>query len=913
MSAQGHHVKVVQPTNLRVEHLDSALGLVVRRPRLSWWLPQGSSVQHAYRIETGEWDSGLVQADQSVLVPYGGPTLRTTERVEWRVKVWTDAGESEWSEPGWWEMGLLKPSDWMARWVEPGHNIDAAPFGPCPGFLLSHEFSLNGPIVTARVYATAHGIYELFLNGCRVGDAELTPGFTTYRKNLLVQTFDVTDLLNDGANTVSAVVSEGWFRQQLGAASTHTFGDGFALLVQLHALSPNGTLARIGTGPDWVWSTSDILSAGLVAGQISDLREGRSGAATGRERRWFPVQVRDYDLGRLCSSPAPPVRRVQTLQPASITRLSTDRQVVDLGQNINGWVRLDNLGPTGTTLNLTYGEALNADGDVTLDNILKPPDDLVAAGLIAAGLSPVGEESAHNSAFQVDQVTAAGIDGESFEPRHTTHGFRYVRIEGHPGALTPTDVTGVVVHTDLRRTGWFECSDERINRLHEVAVWTFRDNACDIPTDCPQRERLGWTGDWQIFVPAAAFLYDVAGFSTKWLRDVAAEQLPNGAVQWVAPMHVPEEPPLPFVGPDFVPTSAGWGDAAVIVPWEIYRAYGDEQLLVEQWPSMVAWVEYAARAARERRHPSRALARPTPSPHEEFLWDGGFHWGEWIEPPDDPYVCFRPDFAARDQAVVATAYLHRSARLLGQIARILGRETEAARHEQLADGARLAWQTEFINADGSLTVDTQAAHTRALAFELVPDELRAQTAQRLVELIRQADTHVATGFLSTGLLLPALAETGHLDVAYELLLRDTPPSWLTMIERGATTIWERWDGVDEHNVAQPGSLNHYSRGAVISFLHNYLSGIRLLNDAPAYRRFRIEPMLGGGVTWARAVHDSPYGRIESSWRVARRQFTLDVVVPPGASADVRLPNGDCVHAESGRASYSCSVPSAVSA
>jgi alpha-L-rhamnosidase len=441
-----------------------------------------------------------------------------------------------------------------------------------------------------------------------------------------------------------------------------------------------------------------------------------------------------------------------------------------------------------------------------------------------------------------------------------------------------------------------------LNRLHEAAVWSLRGNVCDIPTDCPTRERAGWTGDWQLYAPVAAFMYDVAGFSAKWLRDLAAEQEPDGLVHDCVPNPAPDEV-LRAIG--IAEGSAGWGDAAVIVPWEIYRAYGDARLLEEQWPSMVAWVENRARAASERRHLSRTVARPEPAPHKAFLLDTGFHFGEWLEPDEfasgfgDGFV---DDMAARgaaDSADVATAYLHRSASLLAEIAAVLG-DRDEARYRELAAATRAAWQAEFVLPDGSLARDTQANHVRALAFRLVPDELRSRTAERLVELVRRAGTHVGTGFLATPYLLGALADSGHLDVAYELLLRDTEPSWLTMLDRGATTIWELWNGIDADGIAR-GSLNHYSKGAVISFLHSSVAGIRVLE--PAYRRFRIAPQPGGGIRWARAVHDSPYGRIESSWRIEGEAFRLEVVVPPGTSAEVLLPDGRRLEAQAGTATY----------
>lgn len=858
------------PTGLRVEHLDEPLGLTVSTPRLSWRLPAGTRQQHAYQIRAGRWDSGRVDSDESLLVPYAGPALTSGERVEWGVKVWTDAGESAWAEPGWWEMGLLHQSDWVARWVRPPGGGLAAD-RPQPVWHLRGTCDVTEPVRRARLYATAHGLYELFLNGVRVGDLELTPGFTSYRSRLQVQVYDVTNLLRQGENVLAAVVSGGWLSW---APIYH--GEPLGLLAQLVIHDGDGQLSRFGTGADWTASTGAIRTADLQQGQIVDLRRQPSG--------WSAVVTKDVDAAILASSPAPPVRRVEELRPVSITRPAPDRYVVDLGQNINGWVRLSNLGPAGTTVTLTHGEALDAAGDVTLDHL-------------------AGTTGVHQEPFQRDEVTSAGREGEVFEPRHTTHGFRYVRVEGHPGPLTDVDVTGVVVHTDLRRTGWFECSDERVNKLHEAVVWSFRDNAVDVPTDCPTRERAGWTGDWQIFVPTAAFLYDVAGFSEKWLRDLATEQGADGIVGHFAPA---------AQGPIHHPFgSAGWGDAAVLVPWTIYRAYGDRDLLEQQWPSMTAWIGYAAGWARDRRHATRIAARPEPAAHEQYLWDTGFHWGEWLEPDalvrggDSISV---DELYTADHGSVATAYLSHSAHIVARIARLLGRDDGA--HTALADAARSAWQQEFLGPDGVLSPDSQATCVRALAFDLVPERLRPVIARRLVELIRKVDTHLGTGFLATAQLLPVLADNGHLDLAYELLLQDTEPSWLTMIERGATTVWEHWSGLDENGLpgapAGVGSLNHYSKGAVVAFLHQYVAGIQSVE--PGYRRFAVAPRPGGGLSWARGRHDCPYGLIESAWRIDEGTFVLDVTVPPGTTAAVRLPDGQVTEIGPGTHRLHCPVP-----
>jgi alpha-L-rhamnosidase len=868
------------PDHLRVEHVDRALGIDTTVPRFSWWLPAGTHRQLAYRIQADNgWDTRRVEGSESVLVPYTGDGLRSSQRVSWRVMVWTDLGESGWSPANSFELGLLDEDDWSAQWIEPVQP-EPGPPGARGAMRLRGEVWLERPVVQARLYATAHGIYELFVNDRRADDAELTPGYTAYSHRLQVQTFDVTGELAPGANALGVLLSDGWFRGQTGLTRAHDqWGSRLAFLGQLQVRYDDGTAAVFGTGAGWRSADSHIEAADLIAGQSSDLRRRQAGWSRPGfdDSGWDRVAIADHGYARLVGSPAPAVRRVEEVVPVSLTRVGR-AQVFDLGQNINGWARLGNLGSEGTALTLTHGEAVDADGDVTTAHLD------VSVPFIPHPL-PAG---------QVDRVISSGRAGEAFEPRHTTHGFRYVRVEDHPDELTTADLSGVVVHSDMTRTGWFHCDNDRINRLHDAAVWSFRGNACDIPTDCPTRERAGWTGDWQIFVATAAFLYDVAGFSTKWLRDLAAEQWASGLVANLAP-----SPPAESEG-GFVAAlngSAGWGDAAVIVPWEIYRAYGDTRVLEEQWPSMVAWISYVETAAAQGRHPDRMARSAEAQAHERYLWDTGFHWGEWLEPGQD--LSDFDAFRAQDKADVATAYLAHSARLMSAIAGILGRQADAQRYGALADHAVAAWQAEFLTGDGRLSPDTQAAHVRALAFDLVPAALRAPIADRLVELIAAADMHLATGFLSTPYLLPVLADSGHLDVAYALLFSDTPPSWLSMIDRGATTLWERWDGVGDDGTPFE-SLNHYSKGAVISFLHRYVAGLQLADGAPGYRHFVLAPRPGPGITSAQAIHDSPYGRIESSWRVHEGDLRLDVAVPPGTTAALRLPDGSIRAVTAGR-------------
>jgi alpha-L-rhamnosidase len=565
---------------------------------------------------------------------------------------------------------------------------------------------------------------------------------------------------------------------------------------------------------------------------------------------------------------------VQELRPGVV--------VVDLGQNINGWCRLANLGPAGTELTLTHGEWLDPSGDVTQENLV------VNFPIFPAPL-PAG---------QIDTVISAGRVGDCFEPRHTTHGFRYVRIEGHPGPLTVDDIRGIVVHSDLTRTGWFECHDDRVNRLHDAAVWSLRGNLCEVPTDCPQRERAGWTGDWQIFAPTAAFLFDVETFSRKWLADVRLDQRFDGAIANISPCSPAES----FDGPlGFLNASAGWGDVIVLAPWALYEAYGDPTVLEENWGAAERWVAFGADAASTKRSHTR---RSPSAPHERFLWDTGFHWGEWLEPGVD--ITDFPAFARADKAEVATAYLHRSATVMAEIASVLGRPgSTIERYRELAEGTLDAWRREFIRPDGSLAVQTQAGHVRALQFGLVPDSLRLAAATRLAELIVEAGTTVGTGFLSTAMLLPTLADNGFAELAEQLLLQPNAPGWMAMIDRGATTVWERWEGVDADGVPHE-SLNHYSKAAVVSYLHRYVAGLR--PTSPGYRTFDVRPEYTSRLGPIHARLETRHGPIEIDWRRDGRAIVVSLLVPTSTTATVTLADGSVVSAVAGQHTWTTLPP-----
>jgi alpha-L-rhamnosidase len=771
-----------------------------------------------------------------------------------------------------------------AAWISPVETEVAAP-GMRPAYWLRSNFTWATEDGKATIHATAHGLYELFVNGSRVGDEELTPGFTSYRKRLQVQSWDITDLLVSGGNTVSALLSDGWFRGRHGfERRANGFGTDTAFLAAVS--TPTRTLAV--TDDAWRSSESHITRADLMDGQAVDFRLYHSKNESTTSDGWVPAVTRHgghYDnRERLVRPDAPPVRCIEDLKPASVSVPLPGVTVVDFGQNINGWVRLSELGPEGTLTTLRHGEVLDEAGLVSTENLRA--FDFASKTPLPAG--------------QVDEVISAGRPGDVLEPRHTTHGFRYVQLERRGSPVLPEDITAVVVHTDLQRTGTFECSDSRLNALHDAILWSFRGNACDVPTDCPQRERSGFTGDWQVFVDTAALMFDVSGFSEKWLQDLTADQWPDGRVPTVVPNPAGDGPSGNFFE-DLATGSAGWGDAAVFVPWSLWRAYGNRALLARAFPSMRRWVDFASGAAAGGRHPDRAALRPVPSPHEKFLWDTGFHFGEWLEPDTPP----NPD-PARDHGIVATAFLFRSATLLSRTAAVLGEHETAATYQDLAAQVLAAWQSEYLDSRGRLSEESQGHYVRALAFGLVPAQLAPKTAERLVELIRLNGNRLGTGFLATGLLLPTLADHGYADVAYELLLSGGTPSWLGMLDAGATTMWEWWDGVTSNGAR--GSLNHYSKGAVGSFLYTHLAGIQLPENPDeartAYRTVTIAPQPGGGVTSASAAVETPHGLVSSDWTISQGVFRLDVEIPPAVQAVVKLPDGSTHTATAGSHHFS---------
>ena len=832
--------------NLRTEYKTNPIGIDTRQPRLSSQLVSSERgvVQTAYQIQVASddgfksivWDSGRVPEDRSVHVPYAGPALASGKRYFWRVRVWDGAARaSEWSRPAFWEMGLLSPQDWTAKWITPDWEEDTTKSQPSP--MLCGAFRINKPVRAARAYATSLGLYELYLNGARVGDELFTPGWTSYRKRLQYQTYDITGLLRQGDNVVGVILGDGWYRGYLGWRDRrNTYGDRLAALVQLEITFTDGTTQRVVTDESWRASTGPILASDIYMGETYDARLEKPGwSAPGYDASgWRGVRALDRSKKILVAPEGPPVRRIEEIRPVKILRTPAGETVVDMGQNMVGWVRLRAKGPAGSTVTLRHAEVLDKEGNFYTANL--------------------------RSAKQTVRYTLRGDGEEVYEPRFTFQGFRYVAVEGFPGELTLESLTGVVIHSDMRLTGRFETSNPLLNQLQRNIVWGQKGNFLDVPTDCPQRdERMGWTGDAQVFSRTAAFNMDVASFFTKWLADLAADQNPDGKV--------------PHVVPDVLggAASAAWADAATIVPWTMYTVYGDVRLLERQYPSMKAWVEYMRRAA-----------------GSSYLWNTGQHFGDWLA-----FATTRSDYpgATTGKDLIATAFFAHSTELLARTAAVVGRQEDARFYEMLADRVKQAFVREFVTANGRIGENTQTAYTLALQFELIPESLRLEAVRRLVADI-DLHGHLTTGFVGASYLTHVLTRYGRLDVAYRLLNREAYPSWLYPVKQGATTIWERWDGIRPDGTFQdPGmnSFNHYAYGAIGDWMYRVIGGLDTSMDGPGYKHILIQPRPGGGLTSARASLETMYGTAASAWRFNDGRFELDALIPPNTRATIRIP------------------------
>jgi alpha-L-rhamnosidase len=907
----GSSAGALKPARLRCEYRQDPLGIDEAQPRLSWILESSrrDQTQTAFRIlvasterqlreETGDlWDSGKVRTENTVNILYRGKPLTSRQLCFWKVKVWDVYGnESSWSEPALWSMGLLEPEDWQAQYISfrdttPVYKKKDPLFLPAAR-QYRKAFTAEKRVHRATLYATALGIYELYLNGKRVGDALFAPGWTDYHQRAYYNTLDVTGLLKKGPNAIGAWVADGWYSGYIGFGlltgigteriGRDTYGKTPALMAQLELEYTDGSRETICTDSTWkVTGAGPIQEADFLMGEFYDARKEMPGWANSRfdDSSWeqaigagengpvkatffeyanpgpgekLEVKGREVDLGfkrppKFEAFPGMPVRPIEEIRPIAVTSPSNGVYIFNLGQNFAGVVRLKVKGPAGQQIRLRHGEMLYPDGRLMTENLRK----------------------ARATDFY---VLRGDPKGEVYTPRFTFHGFQYVELTGYPGKPEMDAVTGVVLHSDTPLASDFECSDPVANRLFKNIVWTQRANFVDLPTDCPQRdERFGWTGDAQIYVRSATINADVAAFYTKWLRELMESQRPSGTFPGYAP--------YPFQhGWDF---GTAWCDAGVICPWTMYQAYGDTRIIERCWAPMTRFMEWRKNTSKD----SLGVVH-------------GNDWGDWLS------------FGGKTPLdYIDTAYFAYTSTLMAEMALAIGKDTEAAAYREQLDKIKTAFSQHYVNPDGTLKVDTQTAYALALWMNLLPDNLREPAGAILAKKIREKATDdnsgITSGFLGTRPLLPVLSATGQNDLAVKLFQSRKFPSWGFEVENGATTIWERWNsytrdkGFGGEQNASMNSFSHYSFGAVCEWMFRTLVGID--SDGIGYRRILIRPMPGGcfvgdrnapALNWVRAHYDSIRGRITSEWKMDAGAFHLKVTIPANTTATVFMPARD---------------------
>lgn len=853
--------------DLKTEYHSNPIGLDTLFPRLSWKLHSDKNdvIQAAYHIRcafdkeklsSGElaWDSGKVNSDKSTHIEYEGQKLESGIIIYWQVKVWNNYGEeSEWSDMTSFEMGLLQTSDWTAKWIEPDLEEDLTKSNPCP--LLRKVFRIQKKIKKARIYASAHGLYELHLNGQKVGEEEFTPGWTSYHKRLQYQVFDVSDQLQEGDNALGVILGDGWYRGFFGwEGKKNLYGEKTALLLQMDITYADGSSDTIITDKTWKTSTGPILESEIYHGEVYDARLEKDGWDSQGyiEEDWNGVIEKDYGFRNLVASIGEKIKVTEEIKPVKKIITPKGETVLDFGQNLVGRIRFNLSGKAGDTISIYHAEVLDKEGNFYTTN-LRP-------------------------ARQKIEYTFRGEEEELYSPHFTFMGFRYIKIENYNGKISLDDFTTEVIHSDMEFTGSFECSDPLINRLQKNIQWGLRGNFMDVPTDCPQRdERMGWTGDAQVFAPTACFIANGAPFFTKWLKDVEADQREDGSIPWVVPMVIENGG---GTGWSDGYGATGWADVATILPWILYEKYGDQRILEEQYNSMQAWEEYMVQEA-----------------GESYLFYTGFHFGDWLSFAEYySYVYNAPDYgfagAHTEKDLLATAYFYYSTKIMLETARILGKNEDAEKYAALLPKIKEAFKNEFITPNGRLLSNTQAAYAVALTFGIIPDEYLDKAAEELAVNVEHFQ-HLTTGFLGTPVLCEALSKIGRSDLAYKLLFNKKYPSWLYPVTMGATTIWERWDGIKPDGSFQNegmNSFNHYAYGAIGNWMYERVAGIRSNPQYPGYNTFTIRPEISQQLDYVQANLETMYGLIESHWKWQDDQLILHVTIPPNTRAQVYIPS-----------------------
>jgi alpha-L-rhamnosidase len=832
-------------THMKTNRIVNPLGFQLDVPRVSW-VTEGTEArsQAAAQVQVAAdegferilFDSGKREDIDSLA--YELPVaLAPCTRYYWRVTVWADNGEIATSEPAWFETAKLD-QPWQAIWITPTDQQ----IHP----LLRKAFSLPAPVVSARISISGLGLYELAINGRRVGNEYLTPYCNAYDQWIQYQTFDVTDLLQQGDNVLGAMLGNGWYKGRFGFEGVRDgiYGQQFALLCELVVECTDGQSIVVGSDTSWKTTASPVLSSSIYDGEEYDANREQAGwSSVGfDDSAWEAVQPIEIGFERLQARRSLPVVIKETLKPVELIHTPAGETVLDMGQNMVGWLSFQVHAPRGTEIHLQYGEVLQQ-GNFYRDNL--------------------------RSAKEEYRYISNG--GPAFvQPYFTFYGFRYVKISGWPGEIDPNDFTGCIIYSDMEQTGQIETSNPLVNRLILNALWGQKGNFVDVPTDCPQRdERMGWTGDAQVFSGTACFNMDVAAFFSKYLYDMYREQQTRDGM---VPMVVPS---VGMKGGG----SAAWGDAAAIIPWNVYLHYGDKAILAQQFESMKAWVNFI-KAADDASGGQR-------------LWTVGFHFGDWLALDGDNPLS---RFGGTAIEFIASAYYYYSASLVAKAASVLGKEEEVREYEQLAGEVRKAIQQEFITPRGRVAVNTQTALVLTLFLDLAPEQLRERVAEALRERLRASNNHLKTGFVGTPYLCRVLSNNDSNDLAYRLLLNDDYPGWLYAVKMGATTIWERWNSIlPDGSISDTGmnSLNHYAYGSIVEWMYRDMLGLNPVEERPGFRHTRLTPQPDGRIKWAKASFDSAAGRYESSWSIGDDgRLSFQFRIPFNATATLTLPDAD---------------------
>lgn len=836
--------------DVRVEYRKDPIGMDVKEPRFSWKMEsdEKDTMQSAFRIqvmkrdnvtdsEVTVWDSGKKESDQSVLAEYAGEELLPEIAYCCCVTVWDNHGNAAEGEVS-FETGLMNPEKMEAQWITHDFGEEEK---ACPVFF--RKFSTEKKIKRARIYATALGLYEITLDGNRVGDAYFTPGWTSYHQRLQYQTYDVTDLMGESGHCIEITLADGWYKGPFGfMMQSNIYGDQVAALAELHLLYEDGTEEILKTDDSWQVTTGEIRESQIYYGETIDT----TWQAENFQAR--PVKILDHDKSILTAQESEPVRITKRTESKEMITTPKGELVLDFGQNMSGFVEIHVKGKTGQKIVISHAEVLDKDGNFY-------PETLRQATSVDTYICDGGEQV--------------------FHPHFTFHGFRYIKVEGMTeDEIRAAKFIACTIHTDMQPTGSFSCSNDKVNQLQSNIQWGMRSNFLDIPTDCPQRdERLGWTGDAQIFSWTASLNMNTALFFTKWMHDVAAESsLEKG---------------VPHVVPDILGqySSSAWSDVAVIVPWVVYQTYGDCRILEENWKCMHEWVDYIANHC-----------------EDNGLWQTGYQYGDWLALDKEESA---DRTGATDKYLIANAYYLYVTELVKKTAEILGKTEEADKYQKLYEKTLEEFRQEYYTSTGRIVSETQTGAILSLYFNLAREQDRERIMKTLLTNIENHKNHLATGFVGTPYICHTLSENGAHEMAGTLFMKEDYPSWLYAVNMGATTIWERWNSImpdgtfDESGM---NSLNHYAYGSIGDWMYRKVAGLNQLE--PGYKKFLVKPMLVKGIEEVHLQYESVYGNIESHYSCRNGKIHVRVVVPANTTAVIVLPEKEEeIHVGSGIYEY----------